>query len=386
MKDYNISKNKLCEILFFISLFIYLCSAYIFCSFYSAFFSNMFYKLSVVASCGLLLMIEIIHKKINVKELVLLILTLCMTGILTVRLNGYFTIPLLLFVYSARQFEFKKIAKFYLIVSIIALVFIIISSRLSIIPNYISIINNKRREFMGFRYALYPQIMALNITCLVSYLNYNSKISKKVLLSLLFLIGNLYIFYYTNSRLSLFLSIIVLIVFIFFNKKMNKIFENKMISFMLKNCFIIFSILSLIMTLNYDKTSSFYYNLDMKLEHRLLLGNNAIKEYGINLFGNDVVLVGNGVDKYGVKTDGIYNYIDSLYVSVLIKYGIILAITILFLITYSLYKLNNNKDYFLLFIFFVFSLHGIFDDLGFYLYYNAFWLAIMSSMSQKTLE
>ena len=381
MKNRSISIEKLCEILFFVSLFIYLCSSFIFCSFYSAYFSNLFYKISIVISCALLVIIEILHKKIKVKELILLLLTLVLTIIITVRLNGYFTVPLLLFVYSARQFDFRKIAKFYSIVSIVALFVIILSAKLSIIPNYVSVINDKRREFLGFRYALYPQVMAFNITCLLSYLNYYKATLKKIVLSLIFLVGNIYIYVYTSSRLSLFLSIIVLIVFVLYNNRNSKIFENKIISFLIKNCFIIFAVFSLVFTLNYSVNNDFYYKLDTKLEHRLLLGNNAIKEYGIKIFGNDVILVGNGVDKYGVKTDGQYNYIDSLYVSVLIKYGVLLSITILLLITYSLHKLSDKKDYFLLFIFFVFSLHAIIDDLGFYLYYNAFWLAIMSNIS-----
>lgn len=377
MKNYIINNEKFRELLFFTALIIYLFSGFIFCSFYSLYFSDSFFKYSIFISCIILLFKELLHEKIKLNELIILIITFFLTIILIFRLNGYFTIPLLLFVYSAREIDFKKIVKVYLLLSIFALLFIVISSKLSIIPNYISIINNKKREFLGFRYALYPQILCFNITCLITYLKYNEKIFNKLFITLCLFIVNFYIFSYTGSRLSLILSIFILIIFLLFNGK-NKIFDCKIVSFLLKNSFIVFSIISIIISLNYNVNSKFYNTLDSVLEHRLLLGNNAINEYGIKYFGNNVVLIGNGVNKYGIKTQGTYNYIDSLYISLLIKYGSVLTITILILLTISLHRIYNRKGYFLLIIFFAFSLHGMIDDLGFYLYYNAFWLAILS--------
>lgn len=95
------------------------------------------------------------------------------------------------------------------------------------------------------------------------------------------------------------------------------------------------------------------------------------------MFGNkNLVFVGNGLDMYGGKSTGMYNYVDCLYIQVVQKYGLILFIIVLFAITYALYRSYLAGDVYYLIIMTFIAGHCIIDDLPLYFYNNTFWLGI----------
>ena len=76
----------------------------------------------------------------------------------------------ILFIYALRDVPFKKVAQTSLVVSMFLLLFVIISAKLGIITNYIEVSGSRVRTYLGFRYALFPSILLMNIVAIVFYL------------------------------------------------------------------------------------------------------------------------------------------------------------------------------------------------------------------------
>ena len=89
-------------------------------------------------------------------------------------------------------------------ISLFMLLFIIFSSYVGIIQNYISYSATRERQYLGFRYALYPSSIFCNIIFLKVYLE-KENISWLALGALL--IGNYVLFQYTDSRLTFILGL-----------------------------------------------------------------------------------------------------------------------------------------------------------------------------------
>ena len=110
--------------------------------------------------CMLILLYnELLNKKICIKEIFLLLFVSLLAFPVTIHNNGTLFI-MILFIYCARSIDFRKIAKFSLLESILLLFLVIFSSKIGIITNYISTEGGRIREYLGFRYALFsPMIL-----------------------------------------------------------------------------------------------------------------------------------------------------------------------------------------------------------------------------------
>lgn len=378
-KWYIISLQKITEFLFFLAFGVYLLFTILSTSFYASYLPNGYMKMVVIFCIIILLFKELLHKKTSYKEVVYLILFAFLSILILYHLNKTSMIPFFLLIYSARKIKFDKIAKFALIETSILLFVIIISAKLGLILNYVSN-GTRKREYLGFLYALYPQMFMFNITSLYLYITRD----RKSMHGYIFLIIiNTLIFIYTDSRLSFYLSIL-LIFSIFLLKIKPNILENKrIICFIMSSSFIIFSLLSIFVIMNYDSSNVTMRKLDDFLGNRLSLGYNSLSTYPITLLGNDVEFIGNGLTSEGTKVEGEYNYVDCFYLNILEKYGIIFFILILFLLTYTSFKVWKNKDYYLLIILFAIALHNVIDDLGINIYFNTFWLIIGEYVTLK---
>ena len=363
-------KLKKEDALFFTAYILYLFINILGTSFYAKYFVNSI-KIVMLLCVALLFLKEIIKNKITYKEIFLFII--CVFGIFLMRKNysGGALFPLFFFIYSARNIKLEKIMKITYIVSGILLIIIILSSKIGIIPNYISNSGGRIREYLGFTYALYPSMLLFNITaCFVYYKKDKIKLFDIVVFGVL----NLMMYKYTDSRLSCVLALFIMIIAFVLPK--NRILKSKMLtSILLLIYFVCFSF-SYVLTMNYDDSKTFYRDIDKMLGYRLYWGNNYVKNNKISLFGDGGNFVGAGLNYDGTKTNEDYNYVDCFYINVMMKYVIIFITFYILLYSYIMFLCRKNKDYLLLYILAVFAIHGLIDDLMINLYYNAFWLVI----------
>ena len=201
-----IKRNFLKNTLFYVPYVIYLLYSLINPSFYAKYISS--YGKILLLICFLLLIIrEAIDFKLNYREGILVFILTLIAGYFYI----YFGISqslLPIFIYSARNMDVVKIFRISYRISLFMLLFIILSSYIGIIQNYISYSATRERQYLGFRYALYPSSIFCNIIFLKVYLE-KENISWLTLGALL--IGNYVLFQYTDSRLTFILGLLLLI-------------------------------------------------------------------------------------------------------------------------------------------------------------------------------
>lgn len=92
----------------------------------------------------------------------------------------------------------------------------------------------------------------------------------------------------------------------------------------------------------FNPASSFWQTIDKFLTSRMTYGHNALSEYGIKVFGQSVLWIGNGSG----KEIGAYNYVDCSYMQILIQYGILVLLAIVVLYTIGMIRSVKKNDYY----------------------------------------
>ena len=367
----NIGKRRdsLKNMLFYIPYVAYLLYSLLNTSFYAKYVNS--YGKILFAFCVLLLILkEFLGARFTSRDGVLALVLIVITGYFYMYFGLAQTL-LPIFIYSARNMEVNKILRISYVVSLVMLVFIILSSYLGIIQNYIYYSALRERQYLGFRYALYPSSILCNIIFLKIYLE-KENISWLSLICLL--VGNYILFQYTDSRLTFMLGT-ALIIFSAIMKKSQK-FREILLNRTFIWSFLVLALLSIYATLNYDYLSDWQSDLNEALGGRLSLGNSTLKFYGYGLFGKMLSLSGNGLDENGMLNTSTYDYVDNLYVLLLLRAGIIFLFIFLVAMTIIMKKIYIQKDSYLYIIFILLAFHGIIDDLIMLPQYNSFWFVV----------
>ena len=364
-----IRRDSLKNMLFYIPYVAYLLYSLLNTSFYAKYINS--YGKILFAFCVLLLILkEFLGARFTSRDGVLALVLIVITGYFYMYFGLTQTL-LPIFIYSARNMEVNKILRISYVISVFMLVFIILSSYLGIIQNYIYYSALRERQYLGFRYALYPSSILCNIIFLKVYLE-KENISWLSLICLL--AANYVLFQYTDSRLTFILGV-ALIVFSTIMKKSQK-FREILLNRTFIWSFLVLALLSIYATINYDYLSDWQSDLNEALGGRLSLGNSTLKFYGYGLFGKTLSLSGNGLDENGMLNTSTYDYVDNLYVLLLLRAGIIFLFIFLVAMTIIMKKINIQKDSYLYIIFILLAFHGIIDDLIMLPQYNSFWFVV----------
>lgn len=369
----KVPKLNTTELLFAISLSLYLFVGILSTTFYFKYFAGTLHKGILLLCIFILLMKEVLDHKVKKAELFFVCLCGLMCCILFFSLGVMNDlICLFFFIYSARDVNFKKICSIALWVSMFTLFFVILSAKIGLIPNYVgSRANGIEREYLGFLYALYPASIVFN--CIILYLYKNNKYKIK---DIAFLVSiSLYVFQKTNSRLTFFLGILLIIV-LSLEKKFQFIFENKIIKLLMISSFVLCAVFSIYLTLIYSPSDEKLSAINLFFGNRLSIGQTSILRYGFSIWGNpNIEWIGNGLTFDGQKAVGTYLWVDCLYLQLFQRYGIVFLVAVLFLLTLlsiGAERMNDNK---MLIILVFIAFHCMIDDLSMYLFYNTFWLA-----------
>ena len=364
-----IRRDSLKNMLFYIPYVAYLLYSLLNTSFYAKYINS--YGKILFAFCVLLLILkEFLGARFTSRDGVLALVLIVITGYFYMYFGLTQTL-LPIFIYSARNMEVNKILRISYVISLFMLVFIILSSYLGIIQNYIYYSALRERQYLGFRYALYPSSILCNIIFLKVYLE-KENISWLSLICLL--VANYVLFQYTDSRLTFILGV-ALIVFSTIMKKSQK-FREILLNRTFIWSFLVLALLSIYATINYDYLSDWQSDLNEALGGRLSLGNSTLKFYGYGLFGKTLSLSGNGLDENGMLNTSTYDYVDNLYVLLLLRAGIIFLFIFLVAMTIIMKKIYIQKDSYLYIIFILLAFHGIIDDLIMLPQYNSFWFVV----------
>lgn len=364
------------QVLFFISYGIYLIYSFLTTTFfYTYFFNETIYK-SLVILCMFLLAVEQIYlKKLSSRQVAGLIVCMGMSLILLRRMMGQFSLLLLfLYIYCCRDITFERIARFSFWILGILLIGVIVSAYLGVIPNYLdTLVIGRDRYYLGFTYALNASIVILNIMSLDLYLH---RKHPSILRYILWFILSLWCYLQTRSRLAFAMGIFVLFFTYLTAKNPLFLYKRNWISWGMIMAFIISAAGGILMTILYNPDINWLKKCNNILENRLALGKNALNTYGYKILGIRLQYIGNGLDIFGERRTGEYNYVDCLYISVLQKYGILFLIIFITLLTMTMFYLYKENNYFAMIIMTSIAFRGLIDNTFLPLYFNTFWLLI----------
>lgn len=277
-------------------------------------------------------------------------------------------------IYTARDIDFKRITRVTVYISIITMCFIILSSRLGIIDDYVLYDTSGRiRHYLGFRYTLYPPTIMFNITACIVYLRKKQFWIKDALILLLF---NYILYKLTQSRLTFFTSVLLICIALLINiVRIN----NWNPYLLLVPIYPIIALLSVVLCLTYDSGKAWMKWLNTITSNRIALGRLSLMQYGLRMLSNrEIIWTGVGADAFGRRSKLTMNYVDNLYIRLLQRYGIIFFALILILLTVAMYVICKNKHRHLAVIMAILALHGFIDDLIFNLYFNTFLIVLIA--------
>ncbi|MDO4182976.1 MAG: hypothetical protein Q4E12_05155 [Coriobacteriia bacterium] len=292
------------------------------------------------------------------------------------------------FVYCARNRDFRFLAKLALAITAACVVVIVLSACVGIIPNYLDTTQGRHRFYLGFRYALWVGQLLFVITCLWLYLRGTTlRIGEAVALILL----NAAVFYFADTRLSFALAT-ALTLLCFLVAKLGARPSGQPQSpralCVLAFSFVFAAVLSVAFTAFYSPDNPVLQALNQGiLGTRLSLGHSALTQYGISLFGQDIQLVGFGLNLLGERnTSAAYNYIDCMYVRMLVQLGLLYTAVYLGLFTVAGWRAAKQGNIVLLLIFAAIALNGIINDLSLYLFYNPFLLLAATILRDSVVD
>lgn len=365
------------EIFYFVPYGIYLMVGILNTSFYGKYVEGAVYKLVAVAVIGVLAVREItFEKRTYTAKRVCFALVFCLLSFLIIIAGAGLSQKglafICVFVLTAKDIPFKKICRFTIWVSALTVAFVIISAYAGIIQNYTLEGGDRVRQFLGFKYALFPSAFAYNITALEVYQN---REKPSVVGSIILIAINCWIYAKTDSRLSFGLAMVVVLLPLII--KLVPVIRWKLCGALASCSFIACCTVSFWLSVYYSPQKPWMSKLNSILGDRLRLGQASLAEFGVPFFGRrGIEWVGNGLDNSGQVIEGAYNYVDSLYIQAFQRYGVFVMVIILVLLSVAVYKFWKIGDYYMTLILVLFAFHGIIDDLLLYLFYNTFWFAM----------
>lgn len=238
--------------------------------------------------------------------------------------------------------EYYKILKITIICQLLIFSITILFAVTGITENYL-MDPDRMRYSLGFSWVSYAPNLFL-ILCMEFALLSNKFISKFRLIVLEII--NVFLFVETKTKMSFILTtLIILWLYLKYTKfdilkKTIKILS-KYEHLIKKTPFFACSMALLLSV--YDTSNLIWVFMNKCLSGRLLLSHNGLSEYGITLFGKKIIFNG-----FSILSDNVvnYNYIDSSYISILVRYGLIMMIAILVLYFLCISKAFEYRNYY----------------------------------------
>jgi hypothetical protein len=301
-------------------------------------------------------LIKIIKNRhtITKKEILLTSAIFVMISISYFFSRSFLIFRIFLLAVSFRYIRFSEYLKRDLIIKGIITGGLIVLPLIGIIPNNILL-----REDHSARYSFgfyHPNALSCYLFFLIAAGYYVAKETKNKLLEnlitmILIPITLLTIQFLTDSRSVLILTI-VYTIYIFNSEIINKFIKSKHISFIVKNQFLIFTIISILLIVLYAFNIPFKDTLDSLFSGRISNYVYYFEEYGINFVGNKI--------PYKI-IHGHTMYLDSMFIKMLLNYGVIVYVILGYFYTRALKRMFEEKKYYLIFVFTLLSIAGLTD-------------------------
>lgn len=288
----------------------------------------------------IIVLLKVLIDNYSKKFLLIYFLMFFLSIIVWIYSKSFNVVDLIIFGIGSHKIKFINIIKCFLIVSIPTLIIITLFSQIGIIDNYTFYRENTIRQALGFYYPTdYVAMVFYILTCLLYVLIIINKL--KYIKYLLFIVLSLVTFTLCNSRLGSISIFLLIPLGIYIEKrsinKLSKI-EKFVLSYSMPLFFIlIFFLIFVSILLPYNPILQY---LDKILSYRIFYSKLGVLNYGFSLFGQYIYM------QVSTLPGEVSNYffLDSSYVNITLRYGLIVIFYILFVFTIENKKeLNQNR-------------------------------------------
>ncbi len=230
---------------------------------------------------------------------------------------------------------------------IFLLIVVIFSNFFGLSTNYIKYrLDGSVRYSLGFSH---PNILGLHtiILCLeYIYINRNRE-KKRLSLFIVSIATFLFNIFITDSRICIIVSALSLLYLCIKKKQLEKIY--KIIPFFIKNIYTILFIIVFILAINYSESNRLISKINELSSARLLCAKYYLKN------SNIYALFGNYISRLQDLNNPMFLPLDIGYLHLLIRYGLIITVLMLYMYYKALKYLFNNKNYELISIMVLFA-------------------------------
>lgn len=333
-----------CNIFYFIVLAAFIIHTYFDNTTFKLPWPNHYYEILRIAMVGIVLVKFGLDDSQPVREVIQYFLFWLILTLAAQKTGYIFLTEISFLVLGAKNVPFIKIAKLYLGISVCILLITFIGALSGVIPNYIFYIGRLPKNSFGM---LYSTDFAAHIffTALIFVYIRGKKVS--YIECLLFVLSGIVVYIYTRAKMNSG-GLILLGVLLGLIKSLNVLGKRKkwiqnlkrMLLALMSFSFIIFSVLSIALSFFYNAENLYFNKLNTILNNRLMLARNGISNYGFTLLGRPFELIGTDF----IQKEG-YNFIDSSYILVMLRYGFLtlcLFVVMFTLISYKAKKINDD--------------------------------------------
>lgn len=328
---------KVSEYLFFASFFIYIITQYLGGTMFTI-DGTVSFLLLTIASILAFIKIIIFDNESNLYKLtiVLLLIILFAAGKNSFDYNFYYYAFL---IFAAKNIEFRKILKYYIIVLASGIIVTAIFALIHVIPAIVITRSNSSALRLALG-SVYPSDLAARIFHLmVGYAVLKKfKLTLPEYLSVIAITITTYIV--TDTKLDLILMILLIICLSFY--KYIVILMSMIKPYIFNLLILGFIAINILLAYFYNPKISILNKLNSALTGRLDLANRGFNDYNVTLYGQYVYQNGwGGIHKKIID----YFYIDSSLVRVLLMQGLIVYIILICLMLRDMKIFVKNKQF-----------------------------------------
>lgn len=370
-------KIKISECIYLVAFSIYLTFLMLSTTMFNA---HIYYKVPIaiiaIMACAICIKM-VLFDSFSKKEMILgIIFFICVT-IIFLKSRFYYMVFLSVFVVGAKNVDFTKICKIYLIIGIAITVISAIAAHFNIIEHIIRYRDGKPRYSFGSGYATDFAARIFFLCAVYSYLKYKSLSIKD---SIIFWILGIFVLYFCDARLDTISIFILSLLPIIKHTLKNKLYKSKFVEIIITLCIPLFAIISLSMSYIYNPNNEFMVILNKIFSNRFSLGKKGLDEYAITLFGQDIKMRGMGGSSEPVLD---YFFIDSSYLQIVLLYGSVFLVMICIYYVLFIKDRFKNEDILLPILIFIVGINGIVAHHFINPAYNVFIIALFANITKN---
>lgn len=351
-----------------------------------------FHQILVICTIMLLIMKLLLTCSYKWSEVVIMVI---FTGVfLMARLvSGYAVlVDVLLFILASKDIPFSKIVKVYFVTVGFLLLVTIGASQCGMIENLVYHFEGRRvRQAFG---GCYPTDFASFFVWLSFSWVYIRKEKLRFLEVAILCVVGIGVWYFCDARLSA--VMLTLSSMLFSSVKLRKIhikYEKEKGVSVIPNWIQGLAVLvvplcaTMIVFLSYvfSWERPFMEMLNSMSSGRLAMGRLAFERYKIEWFGQFIPMIGYGKSSLTqLRTE--YFFLDSSFVSILMCYGFLVFLCIIFLFMYSSFKAKRRNDYYLVLIIGLIAVDCMVEHHMMEMGFNPFLFLLLAHMDARNID